>query len=280
MPEFPEVNIQVQYLRQRVEGLDIAAFGYTGYGHFKNLPEANRPALVEDFFAGNRLHRVFQRGKRVVLATPRGTVASHLMFKGRWSVAGDPFVSNYRHHIEPPTDRSVTFHLELSSGLRLNFHAPEWKARITVHPGEAPDEVAELTKLGPEVLATPETAPGFDYPAWELGPFERAAGRSRQAIKAFLLDQKKISGIGNMYACEALYRAQIAPDRPAKSLGPDEVARLYDAVQDIMRQAIESQLDYDALLQIYKRDTDPSGREVQITKISGRDTHWVPEVQR
>jgi formamidopyrimidine-DNA glycosylase len=280
MPEFAEVNIQVQYLRQRCLGWEVAQWGKEGWGHFKNLPEEGRDQALEDFWVGNVIEDITQRGKQVILRTRRGVVSAHLMFKGRWSVQGDPFISNYKQHKKAPTDKSRTFWIITPEGQRLNFHSPEYKAKVQAFPGEMdPGQIEHLNKLGPEILVLPETDPAFAQEPWTLEAFTKKAARSKQAIKAFLLDQKRQSGLGNMYVCEALYDAGVAPTRPAKSLSDAELAALHRASGDILRRALETQLDYDALLRIYRREADPQGRAVECTKVSGRDTFWVPEAQ-
>jgi formamidopyrimidine-DNA glycosylase len=278
MPEFAEVNKQVRWLRERVEGANVNAFGYSG-GHFsalKNGPEKTR--VLADFFEGSTLERVTQRGKHVVMHFSTGTLISHLMFKGRWSIQGDDFVSHYKHHKEAPTPKSVNFWMETSAG-QINFHEPEYKGKVHVFPGTGSDEVPELADLGPEVLVTPETDPAYTG-EWTVDEFREGAARSKIAVKAYLLDQKRQAGIGNMYACECLYRARIAPDRPANALTASEVAAIHGELQAVLRLSIESDLDYGQVLQVYRREHDPLGNAVEVSEVGGRDTFWVASLQK
>jgi formamidopyrimidine-DNA glycosylase len=89
-----------------------------------------------------------------------------------------------------------------------------------------------------------------------------------------------VAGLGNMYACEALYRAGIAPQRPGQGLSPDEVHALFQSAQGVVADALRTGLDYASVLQVYKRERDPAGRAVTVEEIGGRDTYWVPEAQR
>jgi len=281
MPELSEVNIQVRYLRERCVGWTVAEAGWKGKRNFKALLARDGEQAVKSFLIGNTLTDITQRGKMVVLRTERGVMCSHLMFRGRWSVEGDPFTSNYKHHVEPPVERSRAFWVENTAGERLCLHTPEWMAHVEAHPNvHDPGRVEALSRLGPEVLVTPETDPAFDKAGWDFEAFASRAGRSRQAIKPYLLDQKKQAGLGNMYVCEALYRAQIDPGRQARELSDDELKRLHTAAQQILGAAIETDLDYAGLLAIYRRERDPEGRPVEVTTIGGRDTFWVPDVQR
>jgi formamidopyrimidine-DNA glycosylase len=281
MPEFAEVNIQIRYLRERCLGWEVQSWGKEGWLHFKNLPDDTREEALERFWPGNLIQDITQRGKQIIFRTARGVISSHQMFKGRWSVQADPFLSNYKQHKTAPTDKSRTFWIINTRGDRLNFHTPEYKAKIQGFPGiHNPADVEELSRLGPEVLLLPETDPAFASAAWSLADFSKQAARSKQAIKVFLLDQKRQSGLGNMYVCEALYDARVSPERPANALTPDELAALHAAAQDILRRAIDTNLDYNTLLRVYNKTTDPNGDPVECDAVGGRDTYWVPTRQR
>src|SRR5262245_24206021 len=107
MPEFAEVNLQVKWLRERVTGWRVDSFGYNGWSHFPDLKDNPRKdAILKEFFEGAEIEGVHQRGKFVVFHLSSGTMISHLMFKGRWSLAGEDFISNYKQHKNPPTEKS------------------------------------------------------------------------------------------------------------------------------------------------------------------------------
>lgn len=280
MPEFPEVNVQVRYLRERCVGWTLSGWGVKTRQHFKGMDSPGRDAALGDFFTGAVLEDVTQRGKQIVMRTNRGLLLSHLMFRGRWSVQGDEFRSPYKYHATAPTERSISFWLEGDGGRRLNLHTPENKAHVTAFLNQRdPGQLEKLTRLGPEVLVLPETDPAFAQGAWSLEQFAARAGRSRQAIKAFLLDQKRQSGLGNMYVCEGLYDAGIAPTRPANSLSAAEREAIWGAARAIMQRAVTEELNYESLLRVYRRDKDPEGHDVENTTISGRATYWVPARQ-
>lgn len=279
MPEFPEVNVQVRYLRERCKGWKIAEFGCTSRQHQKGIPEDERESMLTRLLVGAELQEITQRGKQVILKFDTGMITSHLMFRGRWSVEGDDFISPYKFHKKKPTEKSRTFWITTASGQRLNFHTPEYKAKIEAFPDVSnAADLAHLKKLGPEVIQLPEIDEAFAEP-WSLEFFSTKAGKSKQAIKAFLLDQKKQSGLGNMYVCEALYDAGIHPARPANSLSGNEVETLWQASRDMLRKALEMELDYGRLLRIYRKSEDPDGNPVEVIKVSGRDTFWVPARQ-
>ncbi len=278
MPEFPEVNVQIRYLRERCVGWTIDRFGYRWPRHFKKQPREGREAILSAFFEGNTIEGVTQRGKHIILKTPRGLATCHLMLKGRWSVDADPFVCRYPHYLEPPEARSCTFWVEGGEG-RLGLYDPENWAGLEIHPGVSdPAAVDVLADLGPEVAVFPETDPAFATP-WSVEAFGARAARSGHPIKLFLLDQKRQSGLGNRYVAEALYEARVSPHRPARDLSAEELSRVVSASQAVLRRAIDADLDYDAIIQVYKRERDPLGNPVRSDEIGKRDSWWVPALQ-
>lgn len=280
MPEFAEVNAQVRWMRERVTGMKVASHGHTGAGHFSELKgDPSKAAKLASWLDGATILAVTQRGKHVVLRLSTGTLVSHLMLAGRWSIAGDDFTSKYKRHAEAPEPKSASFWMVSEGGSRLNFHDPEYRGRVNFYADTLPGGVAALAELGPELLQTPETDADFAE-AWTLDHFSRALSSKRTAVKARLLEQSVVAGIGNMYACESLYRAGIAPARPATSLSEGERRALFAEAQEVVRESIESGLDYGAVLKVYKRERDPEGAPVLVDKIGGRDSYWVPSRQR
>jgi formamidopyrimidine-DNA glycosylase len=281
MPEFAEVNLHVKWLRERVTGWKISSYEITASNHFPGLKDdPDKDKTLNEFFKGATIQHVAQRGKQVVFVLSTGTMFSHLMFKGRWSIGGDDFTSNYKKHKEKPTPKSIGFSLTSSTGQRLNFHEPERMGKVHAYLNAQPKDCDELSGLGPEVLLTPETEPDFAKKEWELATFKTNISTISKSIKEFLLDQKKQSGLGNMYVCEALYQARIDPSRPAKSLQSDEADDLYNAARSILKRSMDTKLDYDEVLKVYHREKDPKGNPVEESQVGGRDTFWVPAIQK
>jgi len=142
-------------------------------------------------------------------------------------------------------------------------------------------------RLGPEPL-------GASFTASRLASL--AAGRTAP-VKAFLLDQRRIAGVGNIYADEALWRAQVHPLRPAGELDADEVARLHRALRAVLRKGIERQgstlRDYvtpdgdggamQHEFHVYGRLGEPCdrcGRPIERIVVGGRGTWFCPHCQR
>jgi formamidopyrimidine-DNA glycosylase len=280
MPEFAEVNLQVKWLRERVTGWKIDSWGTNAWSHFPALKdEPDKENILNEFYKGARIEQVSQRGKFVVFRLSSGTMFSHLMFKGRWSIAGDDFISNYKQHKNKPTEKSNNLWIVSSQG-RLNFHEPEYKGKVHAFPGASPRDCDELSSLGPEILVTPETDPDFSGKEWDLATFQKNIAKVRKSIKEFLLDQKKQAGIGNMYVCEGLYRARVRPDRPANEVSASEAEGIYEGVRSVIQEAIDSKLDYEKVLAVYHKETDPKGNKVDLSEVGGRDTFWVPALQK
>lgn len=278
MPEFPEVHRQVTWLRERVTGWVIEDYGFTG-GHFqKQKTDPARKATLDAFFKGATINAVTQRGKHIVMALSTGTSTSHLMHSGRWTMADEPYVSNYRHHKDLPEKKASTFWL-LAKGRRLEFNEPEYRGKVHAYPGLTSANIESLKELGPDVLITPESDPNY-LKVWTVDDLKRSLAGSRKSVKEILLDQEYQAGIGNMYACEALYRAGVAPKTAANTLAADRVAALHAATVAIIGEVMANDLDYSNVLKVYRKEADPAGKPVEVVKIAGRDTYWVPAVQR
>ena len=278
MPEFPEVHRQVTWLRERVTGWVIEDYGFTG-GHFPELKaDPARKAKLDAFFKGATLRAVTQRGKHIVMALSTGTSTSHLMHAGRWTLDDEPYVSNYRHHKDPPVKKASTFWMQ-SQGRRLEFNEPEYRGKVHAFPGATSAGIGALAELGPDVVITPESDPAFQT-AWTVDHLKRSLAGSRKSVKEILLDQEYQAGIGNMYACEALYRAAIAPKAVANALAGERVAALHAAAVAIIGEVMANDLDYARVLKVYRKEADPAGHPVEVVKLAGRDTYWVPAVQR
>ena len=142
-------------------------------------------------------------------------------------------------------------------------------------------------RLGPEPLG----------PSFTAARLARAAAGRRAPIKAFLLDQRRIAGIGNIYADEALWRARIHPRRPTGELALDEVARLHRAVRAALRRGVELRgstlRDYvtpdgerggmQHEFHVYGRLGEPCdrcGRPIERIVVAGRGTWLCPHCQR
>lgn len=270
MPELPEVETIARGLARSIVGRTIARADV-------RLPKIAQAPPGVDFsraLAGERVAGVGRRGKYAVIALESGrSLVTSLRMTGRLLVA------------PPNGPESAGTHIVLwfTDGGRLDFADVRTFGRMRlVEPGEAWDSL-----LGIEPLS-----PGFTQEAFA----GMLSGRPTP-VKAFLLDQRRIAGIGNIYACEALWEARIRPTRPAKALGKPVASRLHDAVINVLHRAIELRgttvddyVDAEGLrggfqnvLSVYGKLGEPCSRcgaPIVRTVLAQRGTWWCRRCQR
>ena len=214
VPELPEVETIRRGLAPRVEGRRLAEIEVLDPRWC--LPQT--PEAVVAGLRGRRVERLGRRGKYLVWELEGDhALVQHLRMTG--TVLADP----------PAVPPHTRVRLGLDDGGVLVFVDP--RRFGTGHLLEGPAREAYLdARLGLEPLD-----PGF------TPSHLRALSRgSRAPIKAFLLDQKRIAGVGNIYADEALFRARIHPLSEARRLSPKQLAALCDAVSDALRAGIDA----------------------------------------
>lgn len=271
MPELPEVETIVRDLARLLPGAEIREV------------EVVHPDLVPDEGAdefaaglrGARVREVTRRAKNILVHLDRGLLAVNLGMTGRLLVRapGDP----------APTHLGVR--MRLADGRELDYHDVRRFGCLQRYTGEGWERREEA--LGVEPLSDAFTA------GWLLA----AAAKSRVAVKTWLMDQRRVVGVGNIYASEALFRARIDPRRPANTLMKKEAARLVEATREVLREAIDFRgttfLDYrDASgergefagrLRVYDRAGEPCrscGRPLERIVQGGRSTFFCPRCQR
>jgi formamidopyrimidine-DNA glycosylase len=267
MPELPEVETTVRGLERVLRGRRIARV------------EARRPdlrrALPVDLgqrLTGATVTEVRRRAKYGLIDTDRGdTLVFHLGMSGHWRV--DPGETAKHDH----------FIVETDEGRRVALNDARRFGSLDL---VRTDELGEAFKaLGPEPL---------DLDARDLK--RRLAGRSA-AIKLLLLDQRIVAGLGNIYVCEALYRAGIHPKRAGGSISLERLKRLVPAIHDVLEEAIaaggstlkdfvspDGELGYFSKdFAVYDREGRPCGRcggTVRRIVQGGRSTFYCPACQR
>ncbi len=273
MPELPEVETVARTLEPLVLGRTLAGVSLLNPGSLDG-PEPLE-AIV-----GRRIAGTGRRGKLVLIRfTPQaGTgiegLAVHLRMTGRLFV-------HATGEAPGPHTRAV---FDLSDGSRLFFDDTRKFGLLRVLSPRSLDSWPFWNSLGPEPL--------------EIGPeafVARFAGR-RTAIKALLLDQTVIAGIGNIYADESLFRAGIAPQSPAAGIAADRLGKLHAALVEVLEEAIaacgSSIRDYrtargDAgafqnAFRVYGRGGKSCvvcGGLLEKGRVAGRTTVWCPRCQ-
>ena len=239
MPELPEVETIRSQLAPRLEGRTLVRVEILD-------PRLTRPIdlfEVAEELEGDSVRSVERRGKYLVLRLESGlALLVHLRMTGSFG-------------FEPTThERAV---LELDDGTRLAYRdVRRFGTWLVVEDAELEPYLAG--KNGPEPLSSRFTA------AW-LG--SRLAVR-RAAVKAVLLDQRVVAGLGNIYADEALWRARVSPLLPARDLDADEIRRLQRAIRAALRAGIERQ---GSTLSEYRTPDGSRGAMQEEFRVYGRD---------
>lgn len=283
MPELPEVETVRRGLAPVMEGAVIAR------------ADVNRPDLRWPFpadmagrLAGQRVLSLRRRSKYILADLESGeTLLIHLGMSGRMLISGEPLGNCAREHPTPAKHDHVVLHME--NGARITFNDPRRFGAMDMFATSEGEAHALLAKLGPEPLGNQ-----FD----ESYLVAALAGRNTP-IKSALLDQRIVAGLGNIYVCEALFRAAISPRRRTVNLSARRAASLVPVIREVLRDAIEaggsSLRDFkqaDGELGYFQHSFDVYGREGQpcrregcggtIARIvqSGRSSFYCGQCQR
>ncbi len=294
MPELPEVEHVVRSLRRSVLGRQIVAAEI-------HLPKLVSPLSVSTFIRklrGSRIVAVNRRGKYILieiekisaLASDRAVGLSparalqqvlivHLRMTGKFMVlTPDDSLPRHAHVVFYLDDeRRLVFRDQRQFGI-MRLAA---KSRVGATKG--------ISELAPEPFAS-------DF---SLAYLKETLSRSRRTLKTLLLDQTRVLGLGNIYACEALFRARINPFLISSELSSKRVGRLHQGIRDVLRAAISGnsarRLDvensngfsygeaFSKVWQVYDREGKACfkcGARIKRITHGGRSTYWCPRCQR
>ena len=221
MPELPEVETVRQALAHRLAGADVSR---AALGRADILTRPERTPAARALLAGDRIIELKRHGKQLALCAASGrTLVVHLGMTGQLLLA-------------PAHGRTTLDHIHArwtwSKGDRtgrLLFRDPRRFGGLTAFPSRDALE-AVWAHLGPDAATV--THPELS------AAFQGTRGPRRAPIKALLLNQQLIAGIGNIYADEALHAARITPHRSAGSLDDREIRTLARNIREVLRQAI------------------------------------------
>lgn len=226
MPELPEVEALAVDLRARLTGRVIRRVDVLEIAALKTVD----PPV--DALHGAAVRSVERRGKLLVLSVEGSPhLVLHLARSGwiRWrDAAPRPTVGRGRG---PLAARVVLESPDSDAHVGDGFDVTEQatRKRLAIHVVAHPDQVMSIATLGPEPLSD-------DFTEQRFAAILANAGRAQ--IKGVLRDQQRIAGIGNAYSDEILHAARMSPFHPA-SMPPDEVHRLYDAMCQVLTEAVE-----------------------------------------
>lgn len=276
MPEMPEVEIIRRHLDKKLTGKKIEDIEILLP---RQLKAPASPEAFSEMCCGLAVLGMERRGKYLLMRLEGEIrILFHLRMTGSlvYVEAGEAYENAHTRAI---------FCLE--DGSRLYFADIRTFGVICgLRPGEL-ENVKGLTEMGPEPLSQEFTA---DY-------LYAAAQRTRMPVKNLLLDQRKIGGIGNIYADEALFLAHVHPQRQADSLSREECGKLQQAVNQVIEDGIRDggttfrdyrngeggKGSHQEHLYVYHRQGEPCrecGVLIEYMKVGGRGTHYCPMCQR
>ncbi len=283
MPELPEVETVMRGIAPAMEGAILAKV------------EVRRPDLRWPFpnqmqlrLQGARVLRLHRRSKYILAELDTGdSWLIHLGMSGRITVSGDPLGQFTHTHAAAQKHDHVVW--QMDNGAQLVFNDPRRFGAMDLIPTNALADHKLLASLGPEPLSN-----AFNEPY-----LVDALRAKHSPLKAALLDQKLVAGLGNIYVCEALFRAGLSPRRKGSATAPDRLRPLAGIIRDVLQDAItaggSSLKDYRQAsgdlgyfqhsFDVYGREGDPcrrAGCDGTIARIiqSGRSTFFCPKCQR
>jgi formamidopyrimidine-DNA glycosylase len=271
MPELPEVETVVRDLRPLVAGRRVTRV------------EAGTRKLREPWstewgqrLRGRNVRRVWRRGKWIILDLDDGSaLVVHLGMTGRFTAV--PAAAPR----EPHTHLVFT----LDNGTELRFRDTRRFGSVRLFAdAEAVRQFLDA-RLGPEPFDLPKDA------------WRQALRGTQRSLKAVLLDQSVVAGVGNIYADEALHAARLPPHQRGSDTTPAQAERLRRAVAEVLERAIASrgstirdyvggsglQGGFQEEFRVYGRTGKPCptcGRPVERVRLAGRSTHYCPQCQR
>jgi len=275
MPELPEVETVARGLQGSVAGRRILSVT------LRKTDFIDDPVAIERELPGRQIARVERFGKFMLLQLVRRVAADavqeallvHLGMTGNLAP----------HFAGQPLAKHTHVTLVLDDGRELRYIDPRRFGRMAYLAGEA--LTAELLRFGAEPLLV------------AAEEFSRRIQGSRARIKALLLDQRVLRGVGNIYADESLWSARIHPARSGASLKSAELEILRKALQKILRKAIQMRgssisdfVDAEGIAGDYQQHHKAYGREgekcfrcgakIKRIIVAGRSTHFCPVCQR
>ena len=275
MPELPEAETIARGLNAAIAGHVVARVRV----YRSEVVHPMTPAGFRQALSGRRIERVSRRAKWLAAELDGGhRWVTQLRMTGRFT-----WSRSVAFRREPHLSLSVQLEDSIDAGV-LRFYDTRRFARTWV--------------LDPDAWAAIDARLGIEPLSRRFTPnrFSAILAHSRAPIRNLLLDQRKVAGIGNIYASEACFVAGIDPRRPANSLIDTEIERLHSGIRSVMRSAISrrgttvsdyrdvlgGRGDFQNRLDVYGRSGDPChrcGAEIERTVLAGRSAFYCPACQ-
>jgi len=292
LPELPEVQTVVNDLNKKIKGKTILDLFYC------DAPKIIKGAVLADFrkrIKNRKIERIERRAKNILFFLDKNEIlAVHMKMTGHLIIvkslklkvkSGKWVGENLPTELKDPKNQFIRLVFNISGGLIMAFSDLRKFGEFKLVKMDYLTQIE--SKLGPEPL---------DH-KFSLNAFENILAISKGKIKTILMDQSKISGIGNIYADEILFDAGIRPDRMANKISKKEREKIFNSIRDILKKAIKnrgtSDSDYRDTdgksgnnqnhLFVYRRTGEKCrkcGTEIKRIVIAQRGTHFCPKCQR
>jgi formamidopyrimidine-DNA glycosylase len=287
MPELPEVETVRRGLSSLIVGKVVAA---ERHDTDKSFPNASQD--VQEFLLGASITEIRRRAKVLMIDLSTGySLLIHLKMTGQLVFVGETrFGAGHPNDslVNELPDRSSRVELTFEDGTKLFFNDQRKFGWMRLMPTIEIPNISFMQKVGPEPLSADFTAEQF---------MRRLARHPKTNIKAVLLDQSVVAGIGNIYADESLWGAKIHPQRLASSLTEAEMTVLYVEMREVMNLAVEKggssnhtyvnaegkKGSYMDFARVFRREglaCPRCGATIEKMRVAGRGTHICPVCQR
>lgn len=287
MPELPEVETVRRGLSRLLPGLEIT---HVSHDNPKSFPNAE--ADVSQFLLGSRVVEVERRAKVLLIElSSKYTLVIHLKMTGQLVYRGEQnFGAGHPNDslIGELPDRSTRVTFTFDNGAHLYFNDQRKFGWVRLLPTAEVPQIDFFKKVGPEPLAADFT--------WQVMR-ERLQRRKNTNIKAALLDQSVIAGVGNIYADESLWGAKLHPTTLVKDITDAQIEALYTALTDVLRLSIEKggstdqhyvdaegkrgkYLTFANVFRLEGQSCKRCGSVIEKSKVAGRGTHTCPVCQK
>jgi formamidopyrimidine-DNA glycosylase len=287
VPELPEVETVRRGLESLIVGKIVVS---THHDTEKSFP--NAPADIEAFLIGAVVTAVRRRAKVLLIELSTSyTLMIHLKMTGQMVYVGPDYRFGAGHPndslVNTLPDKSTRVTLEFKDGSQLFFNDQRKFGWMKLLPTIEIPNVDFMKKVGPEPLEADFTVEDFT---------DRFARRKRTNIKAALLDQTVVAGVGNIYADEALWGAKVHPKRLVQSISAQDFEAIYNELRAVMTLSIEKggssnhtyvnaegkRGSYMDFARVFRREgllCPRCGTTIEKLRVAGRGTHICPHCQ-
>jgi formamidopyrimidine-DNA glycosylase len=276
MPELPEVELVTRTLNTLISGRKIVGAKLIR----EKLAPHHTKAGFTKLIRGSKINFAHRRGKHILIALDNDrTLMVHLRMSGRFMLLPE--------ERELPKFTHAIF--ELDNGERLVFQDQRHFGFMRVEKTSTLPRAKELVSLAPEPFSD----------EFSLEYFQGVISKSSRSLKEFLLDQTKVLGLGNIYACEAMFLAKVNPRKPANTVPKRKIEPLFMMIRQVLNESIrfskKLRIDPENIdgsyfggahgnhWRVYDREGEPCVEcDAKIKRIpqGGRSTYFCPRCQR